>query len=68
MKDALLRVLFVNVFLLPGEAGFAALVMYKEGVLNLVSGLCALGILFTINFFISSGFSASVEEERIENE
>lgn len=79
MKD-IWKVLWVNLFLLPGEAGFFALVLYKEGLLNLGSGLCTLGLLFTTNFFITCAWAAHVEvqqaikeqqerqQERIENE
>ncbi len=71
LKD-ILRVLFVNLFLLPGEAGFTALVMYKEGVLNIGSGVC---ILFTINVFIAFAWTCHIDDqqakerqqERIEN-
>jgi hypothetical protein len=75
MIQDILKVFWVNLFLLPGEAGFMALVLYKEDILNLGSGLCTLGILFTANFFITCAFAAHIEEqkaqekqqERIEN-
>ncbi len=68
IKD-ILRVLWVNLLLLPGEAGFTALVMYKEGVLNLGSGVCTLGILFTVNVFITAGWIQHVaDQQKIEKQ
>lgn len=69
MKQDILRVLWVNLFLLPGEAGFLALILYRDGILNLGSGLCTLGILFTVNFFITCAFVSHVtKQKRIEND
>ena len=69
MKQDILKVFWVNLFLLPGEAGFTALILYQDGVLTLGSGFCALGILFTVNFFIACAFHAHVrEQQRIEKQ
>jgi hypothetical protein len=68
MLSDILKVLWVNLFLLPGEAGFVALVMYRDDILTLGSGLCALGILFTVNFFITCAFQAHVREQKDKEE
>jgi hypothetical protein len=64
MINDILKVFWVNLFLLPGETGFVALIMYRDDMLTLGSGLCALGILFTVNFFITCAFQAHIREQK----
>ena len=67
MMSDLKALAFLNSFLLPGEMAVTALIMelgLEYSILNWFTGTCALGIWFTINFFITAGFQAHVAEQK----
>jgi uncharacterized membrane protein len=74
-RQAICQLLFINAVLLPGELGVMTLVMFAERSLSLLPWLCGVGIILTLNVFITAQFAQHVrerrerkeQEERIEN-
>jgi hypothetical protein len=52
----LLKILIVNILLLPGELGFTVMVMLQEYEYSHLALLCTAGLLFSANSIVTGGY------------